>query len=142
MSPLSTLKEVSVNALHMLWYIVQYLSSTPIVHSLTLHLITTHLPSVTVPFSSLVLSIHHVKRSNKAVATQREVHVLKMKLQDIMKGVWLTQSDFQIWETRYEVAILALHPHKDLRVCIRAHLFPRSVFVCTCVTLPVCVLQY
>jgi len=33
-----------------------------------------------------VLSIHHVKRSNKAVATQREVHVLKMKLQEIMKG--------------------------------------------------------
>ena len=33
-----------------------------------------------------VLSIHHVKCSSKVVATQREVHTLKMKLQEIMKG--------------------------------------------------------
>ena len=40
-------------------------------------------------FPPTVLSIHHVKRSNKAVATQREVHTLKMKLQEIMKGACL-----------------------------------------------------
>lgn len=35
---------------------------------------------------SLALSIHHVRKS-KAVATEREVHTLKMKLQEIMKGL-------------------------------------------------------
>ena len=34
---------------------------------------------------ALALSIHHVRKS-KTVKADREVHVLKMKLQEIMKG--------------------------------------------------------
>ena len=35
-----------------------------------------------------MLTIHHVKRNDQSVAaaTQREVHTLKMKIQEIMKG--------------------------------------------------------
>lgn len=32
------------------------------------------------------LSIHHCRRGSNVVASQREVHTLKMKLQEIMKG--------------------------------------------------------
>ena len=36
-----------------------------------------------------VLTIHHVKRDTQSATTvtQREVHTLKMKIQEIMKGV-------------------------------------------------------
>ena len=71
---------------------IVYLSSAYVVHSSpsSLSPLTSwydHLHLLPLP---LVLSIHHVKRSNEAVATQREVHVLKMKLQEIMKGALLT----------------------------------------------------
>ena len=37
---------------------------------------------------SAVLTIHHVKRDSQSVdmATEREIHTLKMKIQEIMKG--------------------------------------------------------
>lgn len=34
----------------------------------------------------IALSIHHVRKGSTVVACQREVHTLKMKLQEIMKG--------------------------------------------------------
>lgn len=36
--------------------------------------------------SPAALSIHHI-RQRRAVAAEREVHTLKMKLQEIMKGL-------------------------------------------------------
>ena len=37
-------------------------------------------------FSILALSIHHIKKGGSVVSNEREVHTLKMKLQEIMKG--------------------------------------------------------
>lgn len=40
---------------------------------------------------SLALSIHHIRKS-KAVAAERELHTIKMQLQEIMKGIPLTDT--------------------------------------------------
>ena len=78
-------------------------------------------------FPPPVLSIHHVKRSNKAVATQREVHTLKMKLQEIMKGVLSCDPPLMI-------CFLLYHITSPLLPCCKDHsrsLYPPQVAMTT-----------
>ena len=65
------------------------------------------------------LAIHHIKRTDEAVATQREIHTLKMKLQEIMKGAYVYLHVHVVRKN----SMFVIYIHIDICLCVFCFFF-------------------